>query len=174
MEILLFAIADFLCQHGSLELKTSLGRRWERKYNLLVPSDSECRGPTALRSYLCSQYYVQNVSVLLCLIMCRCAPAILMSQLMEHKPAAIWKKFFFFTLLQPKKLGYLSSYSKGALGLQLVCLPLSWHVGRARVVTAYACGAVLDTGHLHKIVSLGDEASEYFKADVQFLGKIVS
>lgn len=57
------------------------------------------------------------------------------------------------------------------MGLQLVCLPLSSHVGRARVATAYTCGAVLDTGHLHKIVFLGDEASEHSKEDVQFLGK---
>lgn len=41
-------------------------------------------------------------------------------------------------------------------------------------MTACACGAVLDTDRLHKIVFLGGKASEHFKADLQFLGEMVS
>jgi len=84
METLIFAIADFLCQHGNLDLKTSLGRLWERKYGLLVPSDSECRHSIPSEYYSCSQYYLQNGSVLVCLIICRFAPAIFMSQLWKR------------------------------------------------------------------------------------------
>lgn len=164
-----FAATDYLCRHGRLDLKTSLGRCWERKYSLLVPSDSECRGPIPSRSYSYSEYYLQDGSVAVCSIICRCAPAIFMSQLIEHKPERV---FFFFTLLQLKKMGF-EFLHQGSFGTA-VCL-------FATVLTcrqSLSCDCLRLWGSSGQWPSvqdcLGDEASRHFQAEAQFLGKFVS